>query len=404
MNIARFKSAAVDYIDREARSLWKLSRGIHQNPEISLEEHFASRLLSSFLQKRGFRVQMGVAGLPTAFQAQRAGRKNGKGRVSFLAEYDALPKIGHACGHNIIAVASIGAAAALAETLPPEDGGIVVFGTPGEERGGGKVIMSRKGVFRGVDAALMMHPAAETRAEVNFLALAEIHIHFTGKASHAAAAPEAGISALEATLATFQAIAAMRPGLPAGDSVYGVITEGGEVPNIIPDKSSSWFYVRSGTQKKLETLLKKVKNCAQAAAKTTGARLRFVKNPITYQPMRVNARLAELFRNNLAALGEKEADPLPPLAMGSSDVGNVSQQVPTIHPQIKMVPENVFPHTPAFARAAGGKSGRETLMLGAKALAMTAVDLLLDKKARDQVQKEFRARARPASARRRRPA
>ncbi|MDA1000074.1 MAG: M20 family metallopeptidase [bacterium] len=402
MSIARSKTAVVTYIDQEADSLWELSRELHQNPEISLEEHFASRRLSAFLRERGFRVQKGIAGLPTAFLAQRSGSKPGKSRVSFLAEYDALPKIGHACGHNIIAAASVGAAAALAKTLPPKEGGIAVFGTPGEEKGGGKVIMSRKGIFRGVDAALMIHPAAETRAEVNFLALAEIYIHFEGKASHAAAAPEAGISALEATLATFQSIAAMRPGLPPGDSVYGVITEGGEVPNIIPDKSASWFYVRSATRKGLEALLKKVKNCAQAAAKTTGARLRFVKSPITYEPLRMNSRLAALFRENLAALGEREADPLPPLAMGSSDVGNVSQKVPTIHPQIRMVPEDVFPHTPAFARAAGGKEGRRTLLLGAKALAMTALDLLLDEKAREEVWKEFRARARAAAPRRRR--
>lgn len=392
MNLDRAKSAVIDHIDKSAGALWALSLDLHRHPEIGFKEKYACAKISRFLEERGFTLARGVANLPTAFRARRPANRAGKPSVSFLAEYDALPGLGHACGHNIIGMASAGAGAALASVVSPDTGGVIVFGTPAEEGGGGKVIMTDKGIFQGVEAAMMMHPAGETRAEVNFLALAELHFHFYGKASHASATPEQGINALDGVLGTFSAISALRQHLPSVDRVHGIITEGGEAPNIVPAKAAAWFYARSDTSENLELLIKKVVDCARGAARSSGARLRVKRNPITYAPMRVNSAFAGLFRENLEKLGIKEPNPLPPLAMGSSDVGNVSQKIPTIHPQIQMVAPEVSAHTPAFANAAGGPPGRKNLILGAKALAMTGLDILLDENARKRVKAEFRSR------------
>ncbi len=398
MELERIKSAVSGYIDKEAPSLWSLSLELHRHPEVAFQEKRASAAVARYLEERGFGIEMGVADLPTAFRAKRTAKGASKPVVSFMAEYDALPGLGHACGHNVIAMASAGAGAALANTVGPETGGVQVLGTPAEEGGGGKVIMAKKGFFRRIDANMMMHPSGETRAMVNFLALAELRFCFYGKASHASAAPEKGINALDGVLAAFNAISALRQHLPPGDKVHGVITEGGEAPNIVPEKAAAWFYVRSETEKGLEDILQRVINCARGAARSTGTRVRVDKNPITYAPMRVNGELASLFRRNLESLGIFEPDPLPPLAMGSSDVGNASQNVPTIHPEIQMVSPDTSAHTRAFAEAAGGTAGKRTLFLGAKALAMTGVDILLDKKARDRIKQEFRIEGRrPAS-------
>ncbi len=404
MNLDRAKSAVIDHIDKSAGTLWDLSLDLHRHPETGFQEKRASAKISRFLEEQGFIVERGVANLPTAFRAKRPASRKGKPNVSFMAEYDALPGLGHACGHNVIGMASAGAGAALASVVPPDAGGVLVFGTPAEEGGGGKVLMADSGLFRGVEASMMMHPAGETRAEVDFLALAELRFHFYGKSSHASAAPEQGINALDGVLATFSAISALRQHLPPEDRVHGVITEGGEAPNIVPAKASAWFYVRSDTMEGLERIVQRVVNCARGGARSTGARLRVRRNPITYAPMRVNCAFASLFRENLAKLGIYEPDPLPPLAKGSSDVGNVSQETPTIHPQIQMGPPDVFAHTPAFAEAAGGPPGEKTLILGAKALAMTGVDILLDKNARGRVKAEFRSKETPKKrARKKRP-
>jgi amidohydrolase len=392
MTLDQVKLAVCGNIDKSAPALWAISLDLHRHPEIAFQEKRASAAIAQFLEDRGFRLERGVANLPTAFRANRSAKGRNKPAVSFMAEYDALPGLGHACGHNVIAMASAGAGAALADTLEPDKGGIQVLGTPAEEGGGGKVIMAKNGLFHRLDANMMMHPSSETRADVNFLALAELRFRFFGKASHASAAPERGINALDGVLATFNAISALRQHLPPGDRVHGIITEGGEAPNIVPEKASAWFYVRSPTTEGLEDLVRRVSDCARGAARSAGARLRVERNPIGYAPMRVNTALASLFRKNLENLGVFEPDPPPPLAMGSSDVGNASQEAPTIHPEIQMVPPEVSAHTHAFAEAAGGSKGRKTLVLGAKALAMTGVDILLDKKARARVRSEFQFR------------
>ncbi|MYA94973.1 MAG: M20 family metallopeptidase [Nitrospinae bacterium] len=389
MDIHEAKTAISKRIDDEADALWALSLAIHADPELSLEEHRAAERLCAYLENNGFTLTRGVANLPTAFRADRPAVDEQKPSVSFLSEYDALPGLGHACAHNVIGVAGAAAGVALKEALGPEYGGVTVFGTPGEEGGGGKVLMAQTGMFRKVGAAMMMHPSDETRAEINLLALSELRFHFRGRAAHASAAPERGVNALDALIATFNAVSLLRQQLPQGDRVHGVITEGGEAPNIIPDKASAWFFVRSETTEGLDALVPRVIACAEGAALATGAELETEKTPITYAPMRANPPLASLFLKNLNRLGVHEPDAPPPLRMGSSDVGNVSQQTPTIHPQIQMVPSGVSAHTPEFAEASAGAEGRRVLLTGAKALAMTGVDFLLDEGARRAVQTEF---------------
>ncbi|MCY4384944.1 MAG: M20 family metallopeptidase [Nitrospinae bacterium] len=392
MDIHEAKTAVSKLIDDQADALWALSLAIHADPELSLEEHRAANRLCVYLEENGFSLIRGVANLPTAFRADRPAADEEKPSVSFLSEYDALPGLGHACAHNVIGVAGAAAGVALKETLGPEYGGVTVFGTPGEEGGGGKVLMAQTGMFREVDAAMMMHPSDETRADINLLALSELRFHFKGRASHASAAPEQGVNALDALIATFGAVSLLRQQLHRTDRVHGVITEGGEAPNIIPDKASAWFFVRSETMEGLDALVPRVIACAEGAALATGAELETEKNPITYAPMRVNPPLAALFLKNLNLLGVHEPDAPPPLRMGSSDVGNVSQHTPTIHPQIQMVPPGVSAHTPEFAEASAGEEGRRVLLTGAKALAMTGVDFLLDEEARRSVQSEFESR------------
>ena len=392
MDIHEIKAAISKRIDDEADALWALSLAIHADPEPSLEEHRAADRLCAYLEEKGFALTRGVANLPTAFRADRPAGNEKKPSVSFLSEYDALPGLGHACAHNIIGVAGAAAGVALKEALGPEYGGVTVFGTPGEEGGGGKVLMAQTSMFREMGAAMMMHPSDETRVDVNFLALSELRFHFRGRAAHASAAPEQGVNALDALIATFNAVSLLRQQLPSGDRVHGVITEGGEAPNIIPDKASAWFFVRSETMEGLDALLSRVIACAEGAALATGAELETEKNPITYAPMRVNLPLASLFLKNLNRLGVHEPDSPPPLRMGSSDVGNVSQQTPTIHPQIQMVPPGVSAHTHAFAEASAGAEGRRVLLTGAKALAMTGADFLLDEGARREVEAEFARR------------
>ncbi len=392
MDVHEVKAAISKLIDDEADALWVLSLEIHRDPELSLDEHRAAERLCTYLESNGFDLMRGLANLPTAFRAQRPAADSEKPSVSFLSEYDALPGLGHACGHNIIGVASAAAGVALKQVLGPEYGGVTVFGTPGEEGGGGKALMVQAGLFREVDAAMMVHPSGETRVNVDFLALSELRFRFRGRAAHAAAAPEQGINALDALVATFNAVSLLRQQLSRGDRVHGVITDGGEVPNIIPEKAAAWFFVRSETMEGLDALLARVIACAEGAALATGAELDTEKNPITYAPMRVNHPLAALFLKNLNRIGVHEPDLAPPLRMGSSDVGNVSQQTPTIHPQIQMVPADVSAHTPEFAQASAGAEGRRVLLAGAKALAMTGADFLLDEGARKAVQAEFEHR------------
>ncbi len=387
--VRQLKEDVVRTVDRLADDLVAISRFLHQHPELAYEEHQAARHLIGILTARGFEVVEGVGGLPTAFLARSADGPAAP-TVALLAEYDALPSLGHACGHNLIAASSIGAAMALQPFLPPLRGRVVVVGCPAEERGGGKIALVRAGLFTGVNAALLVHPSNRTELFKSALAMRALKVEYFGKSSHAAAAPHLGINALDSVLLAFTNLNALRQQLRDDVRIHGVITDGGRAPNIIPDYAAARFYIRALDLDYLDDLHRRVVACFEAAAQATGSRVSIQDEGEVYHPMRCNRALGSLFRGNLEALGEKIEQTPEDQELGSTDVGNVSQVVPTIQPTIALTDRpDVVCHTAAFAEAAGGTPGDRTLLLAAKALAMTTVDLLADPTRLRRVQDEF---------------
>ncbi|HEY6096938.1 MAG TPA: M20 family metallopeptidase [Candidatus Deferrimicrobium sp.] len=365
--------------------------------ELSLREVRTSETLSSFLEERGFRVVRGIAGMATAFRAEfRFGR--GRPRVALLCEMDALPGIGHACGHNIGGVASACAAAALASFGAGRfrAGSVVALGTPAEEMGYGKARMVSEGVFRGIDAAMMVHPSSRRHVAKGYLALHKIRFTYRGKASHAAAYPEHGINALDGVLLLFQGIAALRQHLPDTVKVHGIVTEGGQAPNIVPERAQAYFYVRGEDDAQLLETVPRVKACARAAAKATGCRLEMEEGPYTLSAMKVNPALAASWRRTLALLGLKESGAPTDRNRGSSDIGNVSRAVPALQPNVPISSgERVEIHTRAFAEATVSPAGIAGMMEGIRGLALTAYDLFSDPALAREAWKCFRGASRP---------
>ncbi len=348
--------------------------------ELGLKEIRSSETLAVFLEGRGFRVERGTAGMKTAFRAEFAFGK-GKPAVAFLCEMDALPGLGHACGHNVVGVSSACAAAALASFGAGRfrSGKIVALGTPAEEMGYGKARMVEKGVFRGIDAAMMVHPSSRRHVAKGYLALHKIRFTYLGKASHAAAYPEHGINALDGVLLLFQGTAALRQHLPETVRVHGIVTEGGRAPNIIPERAQAYFYVRGEDDAELADAVRRVKECARGAAKATGCRLRMEEGPYTLSAMNVNPALADGYRRALVILGLPESGAPVNRNRGSSDIGNVSQVVPTIQPNVPISGgERVEIHTRPFEEASRGPSGVEGMMEGIRALALTGFELFSD--------------------------
>jgi len=368
--------ALVDAVDRLADALEALSHRIHDHPELGYQEVRAAGWLTEFLAAQGFRVERGVAGVETAF---RATLETGAGpTVAILCEYDALPGLGHACGHNVIAAAGVGAGAALAavrERLPR--GRVLVLGTPAEEGGGGKVRLIEGGVFRDVDAALMVHGWDRWVLHQDLLGVARVRLEFSGRAAHAAACPWEGVNALDAVIQTFTAVALLRQQVRPTARIHGIVTDGGAAPNIIPEFAAATFYVRAPRLDELWELERRLLACAEGAARATGATLAARRQDAVYEPFRRNDTLLGLFRENLRRFGCPESPP-DTEHLGSSDIGNVSQVVPTIQPLVKIAPEGTPIHSRAFAEAARGPLARQGLLVAAKALAMTAFDLLAD--------------------------
>lgn len=365
--------------------LIEISHALHDNPEILFEEHNAVALLTNELRSADFDVQVGVADLETAFVASYG---SGKPEVAVLAEYDALPKLGHACGHNLIATWAIGAGIALRRALPEGVGTIKVIGTPAEEGGGGKVTMANAGVFDGLDAAIMMHPRDTTFLDRGSLAITPYTIEFFGKAAHASAFPERGINALDAILQVFFAVNAMRQSFKTHTKIHGVITHGGDAANVIPDYAAANFLVRAKEQSYLEELKQRFLNIVEGAALSTGATYK-VSEGISYEQRVSNRGLLESFRDNLTALGIDYEIPPPDAGVGSSDIGNVSQRVPAIHPYLKICETGINGHTPGFAAAARSKRADELIATGSTLLAWTAADVLLDPDVRKRVRETF---------------
>ena len=385
----QFKDEIIKAVDRVADELTATSRFLHQHPELAYEEREAAQRLTALLKGRGFEVIEGAGGLPTAFLAS-AGVERPSATIAFLAEYDALPSLGHACGHNLIAASSIGAALAIQPFLTTLGGQVQVIGCPAEERGGGKIALVKAGLFAGVDAALLVHPSNRNELFKCALAMRALQVEFFGKSSHAAAAPHLGINALDAVLLSFSNLNALRQQLRGDARIHGIITDGGRAPNIIPDYAAARFYIRALDLDYLHDLHRRVVACLEAAAQATGARVAIHNEGEEYHPMRFNRALGRLFQANLEALGEQVEQTREDQELGSTDVGNVSQVVPTIQPTIALTgrPEVVC-HTVAFAEAAGGPAGDRALLLAAKALAMTAVDLFADPACLGQVKEEF---------------
>lgn len=375
-------------VDRLGRELVEVSHEIHAHPELAFEEVRAAQLLAATARAHGLAVQQSVYGLATALEA-RVGASGPT--VALLSEYDALPGIGHACGHNIIATTALGAALALAELGARLPGRVRWLGTPAEERGGGKEIMARNGAFEGVDAALMVHPAGVDLATMPCLAIAELEATYFGVAAHASAMPERGVNALDALVLAYQAVAALRQHIRPTERLHGIITDGGQAPNIVPERAAGHFYVRAADAAALAALKSRVEGCFRAGADATGARLELVWGDVDYLELDTSWPLARRYQANAESLGRAffPLDKLPPGVQGSTDMGNVSQRVPSIHPMIASSPPNVSIHNPEFAKWAGSELGDRAVLDGAKALAMTAVDVLCRRELLDEAKAAF---------------
>lgn len=381
------KARVCDYLDELAPRLIQMSHTIHANPEIAFAEHESMKLLADTAEANGFTVQRGVAGLNTAFVAES---HLGEGpAVAFLAEYDALPGLGHACGHNIIGTATTGAALAMQAIRQEIGGTIKLIGTPAEEGGGGKVIMAEHDVFAGLDAAMVVHPGTKAMTTRTTLAANRITFEFFGKSAHAAARPFEGINALDACIQTFNNINALRQHLKPTVRIHGIITHGGDAPNIVPDYTSADFSVRAADSDYSFAVLQKVIACAEAGAMAAGATMKY-QHTMHYAQRIANPTLARLFAENISSLGEMVEVPAPDEPMGSSDMGNVSQIVPAIHPYVTIAPPGVGGHTPEFAEAAKSAWGDQALLRSAKALAMTAIDLMTQPNLLAQTKADFK--------------
>jgi len=373
LEIENLKLKAKDGVELQRQQLIQLSLNIHDNPELGFEEEKASAWLTGYLEDNEFHVERGIAGVATAFRATYG---QGSPRIALLAEYDALPKIGHGCGHNIIAASAVGAAVGSKPIIDRLGGNIMVLGTPGEEVFGGKIDMVQAGVFKEIDVAMIVHPGVRNVVTMQALACTGVEVEFFGQPAHASAEPHKGVNALEATILAFTSINSLRQHIKEEARIHGIITDGGEAPNIVPAHSAAEFYVRAPDNEYLDELKSKVSNCLLGASTASGARLEYHWDDIAFDSMKNNETLAELFKQNLESLGRHVEAFNPEFGLGSTDMGNVSQVVPSIHPTIAIASPEVLGHTPEFAAAGASEAGHEGLMDAAKALSMTVVDIL----------------------------
>jgi amidohydrolase len=385
------KDSIAQAVDRLADQLEALSHRIHAHPELAYQEVKACGWLGEFLTQQGYKVEPGVGGVETAF---RATIETGDGpTIAILCEYDALPGIGHACGHNVIATAGAGAGAALAAVkaaLPR--GRVQVIGTPAEEGGGGKVKLIKAGVFKDVDCAMMIHGFDRTILHQDLLGIARGTFEFTGKASHASADPWEGVNALDACIQMYNAVSMMRQQIRPDCRIHGIITSGGAAANIIPEYAASVFYVRAPRIDTMWDLFKRVTAAAEGAARATGCTLKVTPHDSVYEPLKSSRVMLDLFAANMKTVGLTEGAPIPD-RLGSSDIGNVSQVIPAIQPMVAIAPTGMAIHTREFADAAVQPLARAGMVAAAKTMALTTLDLLADP-ARVKAAKDEFARAR----------
>ena len=386
VDINKLKTSVTGEIDSRHRQLSELSLRIHSNPELGSQEVKAAEWLTQYLKENGFSIEQGICQLPTAFKASYG---EGKPVIALLAEYDALPELGHACGHNLIATSAVAAGVAAKMAADQFGGSILVIGTPAEELYAGKATMANRGAFSHLDIAMMVHPGTHDTATTQALACQNLDVEFFGQAAHAAACPEAGINALEAMIQSFTAINSLRQHIKSTARIHGIITHGGEAANIVPKYSAGNFIVRAMDVAYLDELKQRVLNCFVGAATVTGAKLEYRWSDVYYAPMRNNLFLAQLFIQNMQFLGRTYTLADPEDSFGSTDMGNVSQLVPSIHPFVAIANKEVAIHSPQFASAAASEAGIKGMLDAARALAMTIVDLLANPETVVKVKEEF---------------
>ncbi|WP_458115678.1 M20 family metallopeptidase [Arthrobacter sp. D2-10] len=369
------RERVLETVSSEHPRLIGLSERLHANPELGWQEHQAAAWTAEYLTSLGFEVEKEYLGFPTAIRGVFG---TGSWRVGLMAEYDALRGLGHACGHNVITALSCGAAAALAEFAEERDLTVEVYGTPAEEGGGGKIELLKRGAFQGLDLAMMAHPSPVDSADARPYAVAHSHIEFQGKSAHAAAYPEMGVNANDAFVVAQVALGLLRQQLPSGTRVHGIQTRGGEAPNAIPEKTEGRWYVRAETLTDLEGLEERVYRCFEAGALASGCELSITPESEPYSEFRTDQRALELYVQHAESLGRDFNAPPEQATMNraSTDMGNVSQVVPAIHPYIGL---GCFPaanHQPSFAAHCRGDAANQAIYDGAAALALTALDYL----------------------------
>jgi amidohydrolase len=404
-HVQQLKERVCEAVDRRAAELIEAADWIHAHPEIGHQEVEAARRLSGLLQSAGIPVEMGTAGMATAFKAELGGRGVPRPRVAILAEYDALPGLGHGCGHNLIGTSAVGAGLALAEVVQELEGSIWVLGTPAEEsaapNSGGKVHMVNAGVFTDVDAAIMFHPGTETAITLDrSLAARGFEFFFHGRAAHAAGAPEEGINALDAVVLLYNAISMLRQQVRSDVRIHGIILSGGAAANIIPDYAAIRYRTRADDSEYLAEVVERVVACAEGAARATGCRLEWKEYMPGYENTMPNKVLLNLMTDNLRSLGMAVSNERRRSGRGSTDFGNVSRRVPGIEARIAITDQLDVPgHSIQFREAAGSDQGRQAMLAAAKSLAMTAIDLLAEPDHLRQAQIVFDEDLRKASKR-----
>jgi amidohydrolase len=381
------KDLLKNYLESIQSKIWDISDSLYYHPELGDQEFVSMQKLVDYLEEHQFIIEKGIVGRATAFKAVYDSKKEGP-TIAFLAEYDALPEVGHGCGHNMIGTMSVGAGVLLSKVLDNIGGRVVVLGTPAEETNGAKVPMAEQGIFDDIDAALILHPADESYESGESLAMDAIQFEFHGRTSHAAASPEKGINALDGVIQLFNGINALRQHLTSDVRIHGIIKEGGVAANIVPDKATAQFYVRAKDRTYLNEVVQKVKNIAQGASAMTGAAVHITNYELSYDNMVTNQTLSQLFTNNLLSAGVRKIQKAKE-SYGSIDMGNVSHVVPAIHPYIGLDSPGLIAHTKEFADTTITDHAHKILSMGALSLAFTGFDLITNKEAFDQMKDEF---------------
>ena len=380
---------AIRAIDAHRAELIALSLSIHGDPEIGYQEHRSTAKLAAFLETNGFAVTRAYRDVETSYRADATGSGAGP-TVAILTEYDALPDIGHACGHNLIAMMGTAAAIGVRAVLDQLPGRLAAIGTPAEEGGGGKVALVRAGGFDDVDLAMMCHPSSRTLSGRTSLASNRVDLEFTGKAAHAAAQPDRGINALDGIIQTFNNVNAMRQQLRPEARVHGIISSGGSAANIIPDYAMAKFSVRALDRHYQQEVLARFIACAEGAATATGTKLKVTVHVNSgYENMVPSSPLAERWAAHMRALGQSVQTTTDDERMGSTDMGNVSQILPAIHPYVGIAPEGTPGHSTAFRDAAATPEAHAAALFAAKAMAMVAIDALADGALLEQARADF---------------